>query len=55
MKLKVAAFLIGLVILISCNTIKPIEWNGKTKRDLVLELGPSSRIASDENGGEIYT
>ena len=52
-------FLFSLVV-ISCVTTQKAgtdvvnSWVGSTKVQLVQKLGPPTRIASDEAGGEIY-
>lgn len=58
--MKKLLFLITLLFFGSCATTQKVgtnlanAWEGHTKTDLIQQLGPPTKIASDEAGGEIY-
>ena len=54
--MKIITILALCWLLISCQSEKKLmtSWVGHTKQDLVLKWGPPTRVASDQNNGEIY-
>ncbi len=49
-------FILTSLFLSSCVSTKKVmdSYIGATKQDLVRQMGPPARIASDANSGEIY-
>jgi hypothetical protein len=52
-----AVILVLAVLLTSCTSISDVmkAWEGKHKKELIMEWGPPTKIDSDGGDGEVYS